>query len=108
MRPNDERLLLALAHGYQEQARNAEATRIVENLLADRPDSVEAHIEAARLALRGNRPDDAERKLRRANPASHPRRRSEFPFASGVCKRKRRRIQTFIVTSMKTPCDRPR
>ncbi len=65
-RPYDQRVLLALAHCYQEQAQNKLATELVDKLLAVRPDSVEGLVERGRLALRAKEPQAAERWLRQA------------------------------------------
>lgn len=65
-RPNDPRVILALAHCWQEQSLTGEACALVDAFLYKRPDSVAGLVERSRLALRLGKPSDAERLLRRA------------------------------------------
>jgi tetratricopeptide (TPR) repeat protein len=64
--PGDPRVILALAHCRQEEDLRSDARKLVETLLAARPQSVPALVERGRIALRSGQIDDAEQWLRRA------------------------------------------
>lgn len=65
-RPDDERVIVALAHCWQEEARLDDARELLDTLLTRRPDSLAALVERGRLALRMGQPEDGERWLKRA------------------------------------------
>jgi tetratricopeptide (TPR) repeat protein len=65
-RPDDERVIVALAHCWQEQARLDDARELLDNLLARHQDCLAALVERGRLALRMGQAEDAERWLKRA------------------------------------------
>ena len=65
-RPDDERVMLALAQCWQEQAQLKDARELLDELQGRQPDFVTALIERGRLALRLGDPHSAEKSLRRA------------------------------------------
>ena len=65
-RPDDEAVLIALAHCWQEQAALDHAKALLERLLARNPHSYAGLVERGRLALRLHEPADAVRWLRQA------------------------------------------
>jgi Tfp pilus assembly protein PilF len=69
-RSDDDRVLLALAQCWQEQAQLENARELIDGLLDVQPDFVMALIEQGRLALRMGDPDSAEKSLWRATEIS--------------------------------------
>jgi tetratricopeptide (TPR) repeat protein len=65
-RPNDDRVLLALARSWQEEARLDDARELLDAWLVRRPRFVPAVVERGRLAMRDGDLADAERWLRQA------------------------------------------
>jgi tetratricopeptide (TPR) repeat protein len=65
-RPDSERVIVALAQCWQEQAKLEDARELLDRLLDGQPVLVSALIERGRLALRMGDPQAAEKSLRRA------------------------------------------
>ncbi|MEQ1825982.1 MAG: tetratricopeptide repeat protein [Pirellula sp.] len=65
-RPSDDRVILALAHCWQEQTCYDEARELLDELLARVPESISGLVERSRLAIRTHDPEAAELSLRRA------------------------------------------
>ncbi len=65
-RPDDQTVLLALARCLQDEARLADAEKIIEAVLANQPESVEALVERSRMALRQRDFEVSEKSLRQA------------------------------------------
>jgi Tfp pilus assembly protein PilF len=65
-RPNDERVIVALAHCWQEQAELDSAQGLLDQFLAQQPKSINALMERARLALRRGESEQAEEFVRRS------------------------------------------
>src|SRR5262245_10866040 len=64
--PNDERVVVALAHCWQEEGQLDHARELLDDSLKAQPDSLTLLVERGRLALRLGQPADAERWLRQA------------------------------------------
>jgi tetratricopeptide (TPR) repeat protein/cytochrome c5 len=65
-RPDDERIVLALAHCWQDEALLEDACELVDSLISSRPESIAGLVERGRIGLRMNQLEAAERWLRRA------------------------------------------
>jgi tetratricopeptide (TPR) repeat protein len=65
-RPNDERVIAALAHCWQEQAELDSAQELLDDFLAQSPQSTIVLVERARLALRQGEAEKSEQLVRRA------------------------------------------
>jgi tetratricopeptide (TPR) repeat protein len=73
-RPNDPAVLVGVAQCLRRLRRDDEAARLLDDVLADRPDDADALTERARTALDMERPYDPEAGLRRAEAEAWLRR----------------------------------